>query len=44
MRKLIQLLALIMTGSMLLIGCGDTYETDDDLPDVEEPVGDDTGY
>ncbi|WP_368645237.1 hypothetical protein AB4027_10080 [Alkalibacterium putridalgicola] len=33
MKKLTKLLALIMTGGMLMVGCG---EVDEELPDVEE--------
>ncbi|WP_091530824.1 hypothetical protein [Alkalibacterium subtropicum] len=33
MKKLIKLLALTMTGGMLMVGCG---EVDEELPDVEE--------
>ncbi|MDZ7834763.1 MAG: hypothetical protein U5K84_04880 [Alkalibacterium sp.] len=40
MKKSIKLLALAMTGGMLLIGCGDVEEIDNDLPDVEETEDD----
>lgn len=39
MKKSTKLLALTMTGSMLLIGCGDaedTENTENDMPDIEE--------
>jgi len=38
MKKLTKLLALSMTGGMLLIGCGETDDVDNDLPDVEDPM------
>ncbi|WP_177244053.1 hypothetical protein [Alkalibacterium sp. 20] len=37
MKKLTKLLALTMTGGLLLAACGDAYNGDDnDSPDVEE--------
>ncbi|MFO8068990.1 MAG: hypothetical protein R6U02_03250 [Alkalibacterium sp.] len=37
MKKLTKLLALTMTGGLLLMACGDTEDVDDiDLPEVEE--------
>lgn len=41
MKKVIKLLALTMTGGMLLVGCGDAEEIDGDLPDVEDPLDED---
>lgn len=44
MKKLTKLLALTMTGGMLLVGCGDVEDVNEDLPDVEEaeePIQDD---
>lgn len=38
MKKLTKLLALTMTGGMLLIGCGETDDVENDLPDVEDPM------
>lgn len=40
MKKLTKLLALTMTGGMLLVGCGDTEDVNEDLPDVEETEDD----
>lgn len=36
MKKLTKVLALTMTGGMLLVGCGDTDDVDNDLPNVED--------
>lgn len=36
MKKLTTLLAMIMMGGMLLVGCGETNDTETDLPDVEK--------
>lgn len=36
MKKLIKLLAVTMTGGILLVGCGDDSDLDDDLPGMED--------
>ena len=42
MKKLIKLLTLTMTGGMLLVGCGDVEDVDEnDLPDIEDPLEED---
>ncbi|MDZ7834764.1 MAG: hypothetical protein U5K84_04885 [Alkalibacterium sp.] len=42
MKKLTKLLALMMTGGMLLVGCGDVEDVDEnDLPEVEDPFEED---
>lgn len=38
MKKLTKLLALVMTGGVLLVGCGEADDIENDLPDVEDPA------
>jgi hypothetical protein len=40
MKKLTKLIALTLTGGLLLVGCGETDDMENDLPDVEETEDD----